>query len=101
MPTILTPQGWVKVAPPARKKPANYNPKAALRGPLAYLACQPQAPSIEVGGGAKGKKPFPSDPRASPEKLKRQSHANAQTANRTVSAPVMHGALRHSDDDED
>ncbi|ETI24790.1 hypothetical protein G647_04160 [Cladophialophora carrionii CBS 160.54] len=98
MPTILTPQGWVKVAPPPpRKKQPVSNPKAALRGPLAYLACQPQAPTLNVGGGnvSKGKAPFPYDLSASPEALKRQSQAS-----RTVSAPVMHGALRPSGEDE-
>ncbi len=92
MPTILTPQGWVKVAPPPpRKKAMNHNPKAALRGPLAYLACQQQTPALNVGGGVKGKAPFPYDLGASPEKLKRQSQA------RTVSAPAMHGALRYDE----
>ncbi|OCT52815.1 hypothetical protein CLCR_10718 [Cladophialophora carrionii] len=99
MPTILTPQGWVKVAPPPppRKKQPVSNPKAALRGPLAYLACQPQAPTLNVGGGnvSKGKAPFPYDLSASPEALKRQSQAS-----RTVSAPVMHGALRPNGEDE-
>ena len=99
MPTILTPQGWVKVAPAARKKTANSNPKAAFRGPLAYLACQPQTPTLNVGGNIKGKAPFPYDLSASPEKLKRQSQANVM-ANRTVSEPVMHGAL-HDEDEYD
>lgn len=97
MPTVLTPQGWVKVAPAPRKKAAVSNPKVTLRGPLAYLACQPQAPTVNVGAGVKGKAPFPYDLSASPEKLKRQNHANI---NRTVSAPVMRGAL-HNDDDYD
>jgi hypothetical protein len=100
MPTILTPQGWVKVAPAKRKKPTNYDHKTALRGPLAYLACQPQAPGFDAGGGAKGKTPFPYDLSASPEKLKRQTHANAQKASRTVSAPVMRGALPLNDEDD-
>ena len=99
MPTVLTPQGWVKVAPAPRKKPVVQNPKVALRGPLAYLACQPQAPQANAGGGGvKGKAPFPYDLNANPEKLKRQSQ---RTANRTVSAPLMHGALHHSKEEED
>ncbi|EXJ60377.1 hypothetical protein A1O7_04529 [Cladophialophora yegresii CBS 114405] len=100
MPTILTPQGWVKVAPPPpRKKQPVSNPRAALRGPLAYLACQAQAPTLNVKGGnvSKGAKaPFPYDLSASPEALKRQSQAS-----RTVSAPVMHGALRPGEDEID
>ncbi|KAJ9603938.1 hypothetical protein H2200_011460 [Cladophialophora chaetospira] len=96
MPTVLTPQGWVKVAPAPRKKQTVANPKAALRGPLAYLACQPQPPTVNVGGGGvKGKAPFPYDLSATPEKLKRQNHANI---NRTVSEPVMHGSLHNEED---
>lgn len=98
MPTKLTPQGWVKTAPAPRKKQAIQNPKALFRGPLAYLACQPQAPALNVGGntgGVKGKAPFPYDLSASPEKLRRLG----QEAGRTVSAPVMHGGLHLDDDD--
>jgi hypothetical protein len=98
MPTILTPQGWVKVNPPARKRVVTQDPKVALRGPLAYLACQQsRSPNIPMPN-IKGKSPFPYDLSASPEKLKRQNHNNAQ---RTVSAPVMHGALHPSDDEEE
>ena len=99
MPTVLTPQGWVKVAPPKRNPQPVSNPANILRGPLAYLACQPQVPTLNpVAGNVKGKSPFPYDLSASPEKLKRQSQA---IANRTVSAPVMHGALHHDDEGED
>ena len=97
MPTVLTPQGWVKVAPAPRRKQPPQNPASFLRGPLAYLACQPQPPQVSVGAGGKGKAPFPYDLSASPEKLKRQSNTKP---NRTVSAPVMHGALYHSDEDD-
>jgi hypothetical protein len=97
MPTILTPQGWVKVNPPARKRVVAQDPKVALRGPLAYLACQQsRSPNIPLPN-VKGKSPFPYDLSASPEKLKRQNHNNAH---RTVSAPVMHGALHLSDDED-
>jgi hypothetical protein len=97
MPTVLTPQGWVKTAPaPRKRKPASYDPKAALRGPLAYLACQPSPPALNVGKGTpKGKAPFPYDLSASPDKLKRQGEI---AGSRTVSAPIMSGALHHDDD---
>jgi len=99
MPTILTPQGWVKVSPPARpKRQVKADPKATLRGPLAYLSCQPSRSAAIAAGAAqmKGKDSFPYDLSASPEKLRRQGHANA--GNRIVSAPVMHGALHHDED---
>ncbi|OAL39583.1 L-galactose dehydrogenase [Fonsecaea nubica] len=106
MPTILTPQGWVKVAPPPpRKRPVNHDPKAVFRGPLAYLACQrSKPPPLNIGGGGniKGRAEFPYDLSASPEKLRRQGEVNARSkADRSVSAPVMHGGLHPRDDDYD
>ncbi|KIX94966.1 uncharacterized protein Z520_09276 [Fonsecaea multimorphosa CBS 102226] len=105
MPTILTPQGWVKVAPPPpRKRAVNHDPAAALRGPLAYLACQRSPPKINVGGGGnvKGRADYPYDLSASPEKLRRQGEANAHAkAERSFSAPIMHGGLHPSDHDDD
>ncbi|KIX00608.1 uncharacterized protein Z518_09673 [Rhinocladiella mackenziei CBS 650.93] len=96
MPTILTPQGWVKVSQIPGKRPANHDPAEALKGPLAYFSCQP-LPSSKVPNGARNKPQFPYDLSASPEKLKRQSHARIGGKNRNISAPQP----RLEDDDED
>lgn len=101
MPTILTPQGWVKVAPTPRKRAAiNHDPAAAFRGPLAYFSCQP---SKVASNGTKSKglaAAFPYDLSASPEKLKRHGEMNARRDNRAVSAPV-HRVDYDDEDDED
>lgn len=99
MPTILTPQGWVKVAPAPRKRQPPADPKVSLRGPLAYLACQRERPSLNVPGPKGGKNPFPYDLSANPENLRRQGLA--KSGDRSVSTPaVMHGALGLNDDEE-
>ncbi|KIW11515.1 hypothetical protein PV08_10816 [Exophiala spinifera] len=88
MPTILTPQGWVKVAPAPRKKVVKSDPTSALRGPLAYFSCQ-QLPSSKKEPISRPQYPY--DLSASPEKLKHQGEGKAKIAgkNRVISAPQL------------
>lgn len=100
MPTILTPQGWVKVAPaPRRKKPVKSDPAVALKGPLAYFSCQPLPPSKKTTNRPQ----YPYDLSASPEKLERQSknHARMGGNSRTVSAPHPNVHVYDYSDQED
>ncbi|EXJ94858.1 hypothetical protein A1O1_03256 [Capronia coronata CBS 617.96] len=102
MPTVLTPQGWVKVAAaPRKKKVTTYDPAEALKGPLAYFSCQP-LPSGKKDSFSRPQ--FPYDLSASPEKLQRQAHAKTQAKiggkNRTISAPQP-GLYVDRDDDSD
>jgi len=104
MPTVLTPQGWVKVAesPNKRRTVAAVDPADALKGPLAYFSCKRSPPKVFPGvlhlpagvtGGGKHSTPkeaFPYDLNASPEKLRAQALERIKMGgkNRTVSAPV-------------
>lgn len=110
MPTILTPQGWVKVAElPNKRRTVAADPADALKGPLAYFSCKRSPPKVFPGvlhlpagvtGGGKHSTPkeaFPYDLNASPEKLRAQGQINHGSQvekvkiggkNRTVSAPV-------------
>ncbi|EXJ88776.1 hypothetical protein A1O3_01840 [Capronia epimyces CBS 606.96] len=102
MPTILTPQGWVKVAPVVQKKrPAKSDPAEAFKGTLAYFSCQ-QLPSKTQD--SYNRTQFPYDLSASPEKLKRQGLAQTQAKiggkNRTVSTPQPQPGFQ-VDGDED
>ncbi|KAJ9499321.1 hypothetical protein H2202_004904 [Exophiala xenobiotica] len=98
MPTILTPQGWVKVAapPPRRKKTVTLDPTAALKGPLAYFSCQPLPASKKE---PVNRPQYPYDLSASPEKLQRQSATKAGK-NRTISAPQVLPPGRDYHEDE-
>lgn len=90
MPTVLTPKGWVKVAPAPRKKKKQVRPDPveALKGPLAYFSCQP-LPSIKKESFNRPE--FPYDLSVSPEKLQREAQAGRLakigSKNRTISAP--------------
>ncbi|KIW61357.1 hypothetical protein PV05_01488 [Exophiala xenobiotica] len=99
MPTVLTPQGWVKVAPTPRKKTVTIDPAVALKGPLAYFSCQP-LPSTRKE--PVNRPQYPYDLSASPEKLQRQSATKANVAgkNRTISAPQIIAHEREYHDDE-
>ncbi|KAL6252368.1 hypothetical protein RBB50_000086 [Rhinocladiella similis] len=98
MPTILTPQGWVKVASTPRKKMVKSDPTSALKGPLAYFSCQP-LPSSKKEPISRPE--FPYDLSASPEKLKHQGEGKAKIAgkNRIISAPQL--PIYDQDDIED
>ncbi|KAJ9637995.1 hypothetical protein H2204_004585 [Knufia peltigerae] len=90
MPTILTPQGWVKVAAPKpRKKVVNPDPTSAFKGPLAYFSCQPLPSSKKEP--ISNRPQFPYDLSASPEKLRHQGEGKAKIAgkNRIISAPQL------------
>lgn len=110
MPTILTPQGWVKVAEsPTKRRTVAVDPAEGLKGPLEYFSCKRSPPKVFPGvlhlptggkntGAVKGpREAFPYDLNASPEKLRAQGRLkhNSQVEkvkiggkNRTVSAPV-------------
>ena len=103
MPTILTPQGWVKVAAPApRRRTVAIDPVEALKGPLAYFSCKRAPPKVipgaVVGGSGAKRSPeaYPYDLDASPERLRAQGRARSDGdaqiriggKYRTVSAPV-------------
>ncbi|KAK4937563.1 hypothetical protein LTR10_021855 [Elasticomyces elasticus] len=96
MPTILTPQGWVKVAAPAPrpKKRVKYDPARALKGPLSYFSCQPLPPSPSKQTIDRPQYPYDLD--APPEKMERQSKTPRQS--RAVSAP--HQEIQYIDEED-
>ncbi|KAK5057886.1 hypothetical protein LTR84_011887 [Exophiala bonariae] len=120
MPTILTAQGWVKVAEsPTKRRTVAIDPAENLKGPLAYFSCKRTPPKVFPGvlhlptggkgtGAVKGpREAFPYDLNASPEKLRAQGRLkhNSQIdkvkiggKNRTVSAPMP---VMHMDDCDD
>jgi hypothetical protein len=119
MPTILTPQGWVKVAEsPTKRRTIAVDPADALKGPLAYFSCKRSPPKVYPGvlqlptgvtGGGKrstSREAFPYDLNASPEKLRAQGRGlhSSQVEkvkiggkNRTVSAPVPEMHIEEND----
>ncbi|KAI1612519.1 hypothetical protein EDD37DRAFT_625124 [Exophiala viscosa] len=101
MPTILTPQGWVKVAapPPSRpKKRVKYDPVRALKGPLSYLSCQPLPPSPNKK--TTGNRPqYPYDLDVPPEKLEQQSRTPRQSS-RAASAPHQVQEIQYIDEED-
>ncbi|KEF62731.1 uncharacterized protein A1O9_00704 [Exophiala aquamarina CBS 119918] len=122
MPTILTPQGWVKVAEsPTKRRTIAADPSDALKGPLAYFSCKRSPPKVYPGvlhlpTGATGgkhsgpKEAFPYDLNASPEKLRAQGRINHSSQvekvkiggkNRTVSAPVHHDPYYSEEEGEE
>lgn len=118
MPTVLTPQGWVKVADtPKKRRTVAVDPAENLKGPLAYFSCKRTPPKVfpgvlhvPAGGKGRGSGPreaFPYDLNASPEKLRAQGRLKQHSQldnvkiggkNRTVSAPVRG---MHMDDYDD
>lgn len=120
MPTILTPQGWVKVAEsPTKRRTVAVDPADALKGPLEYFSCRRSPPKafpgvLHLPAGATGgrkhsssREAFPYDLNASPEKLRAQgrgNHISSQVEkvkiggkNRTVSAPVPQMHVKEND----